>query len=340
MVTRRIRRAAVGGALALTLAATTGYAVESAGEHTHLDRLLVAAHFKAAPRLAALKLARTRLTGGGATYGVVRLTAKAPKGGARVRLAARSRAYIRVPGFVKVPAGRTTARFPITTKKIGRTGTGVVAAKFGGRLIKRPLTLTPKLAAVHLAKVTLVVGTTVGGAGEILGTATLNKPAPKGGATIKLASSDGHATFVHPTAFVPAGLTTGTFDIATTPTAALVTARIAAAYGGQILKRPLRVTAVPEGPPQVSHLNVHADFCVPGRQYEGNLDINRPAPAGGVKVTLKSSRPDLIPAQELVIPAGQGTVRYYFTPNQGTATVTLSADLNGTHVAFARDVHP
>jgi hypothetical protein len=342
-VVLQVKRVLIGGALALTLAVSGGIAVAEANGKAPVETILAAAHVQAkAPlKLAALKLAKTRTVGGTKTYGVVKLTGKAPKGGALVKLAARSVQYIKVPSTVKVLAGHTTAKFVIKTAKIPRVGTGVVAAKYGGKLLKRPLTLTPNTSK-RLANLVLVTGTTVGGSGEILGTVTLAKPAPAGGATIKLASSNAHAKFVYPTAVVAAGTTTGTFDIATTATNAVVVAKIAVSYGGQTLTRSLRVTPTPETLPLVTHLNVHADYCVPGTQYEGNLDINQFAPAGGVKVTLKSSRPDIIADQALVILEGQGTVRYYFTPAAVAAatTVTLSADLNGKHVEFARVVRP
>jgi hypothetical protein len=334
------KRVLIGGALGLTLVVSGGVAVAEANGKAPIGTILTAAHVESKPalKLAALKLAKTRMVGGTRTYGVVKLTGKAPKGGALVKLAARSVQYIKVPSTVKVLAGHTTARFVIKTADISKVGTGTVAAKYGGKLLTRPLTLTPR----RFSSLVLVTGTTVGGTGEILGTVTLAKPAPAGGATIMLASSDAHATFVHPTAVVAAGTTTGTFDIATTATGAVVVAKIAVTYGGQTLTRSLRVTHTPETLPQVTHLNVHADYCVPGTQYEGNLDINQFAPAGGVKVTLKSSRPDIIADQALVILQGQGTIRYYFTPAAVTAatTVTLSADLNGKHVEFARVVRP
>jgi hypothetical protein len=345
-VVLRGKRVLIGGALALTLAVSGGVAVAEADGKAPIGTILAAAHVesKAPLKLAALKLVKTRMVGGTKTYGVVKLTGKAPKGGAMVKLAARSVKYIKVPAKVKVLAGHTTARFVIKTAKISKVGTGKVAAKYGGKLLTRPLTLTPAATSTPslFSSLVLITGTTVGGAGEILGTVTLAKPAPAGGATITLASSNAHAKFVHPTTVIAPGATTGTFDVATTATNAVAVAKITVIYGGQTLTTPLRVTPTPETLPEVTHLNVHADYCVPGTQYEGNIDINQFAPAGGVKVTLKSSRPDIIADQALVIAQGQGTIRYYFTPAAVAAatTVTLSADLNGKHVEFARVVRP
>ncbi len=89
---RQLRRALIGGTIAASLALSGGYAI------TRIDgapaTIQNVAHLQAKPKLAGLKLAKSRMLGGKKTYGVVTLTAAAPMGGVKVKLAAKSAAYI------------------------------------------------------------------------------------------------------------------------------------------------------------------------------------------------------------------------------------------------------
>lgn len=138
---RQLRRALIGGTIAASLALSGGYAItRTDGASTTIQNV---AQLKAKPKLAGLKLGKRKMPGGKKTYGVVTLTAAAPMGGMKVKLAAKSATYIKVPKSVKVPAGKKKVRFAIKTAKIPRVGTGVVAAGLNGKILKRRLTLTP-----------------------------------------------------------------------------------------------------------------------------------------------------------------------------------------------------
>src|SRR5205807_10256853 len=85
------------------------------------------------PKLSfAVTLQTGRLVGSLTTNGVITLNAPAPAGGVTVALASDNAAIV-VPPAVTVPAGATTAQFPVTTSSV--TGTypvnGQVTATYG-----------------------------------------------------------------------------------------------------------------------------------------------------------------------------------------------------------------
>lgn len=252
----QLRRALIGGAIAASLALTGGYAISRIdGAPTTIQNV---AHLKPKPKLAGLKLAKSRMRGGKKTYGTVTLTAAAPMGGTKVKLAAKSAKYIKVPKTVKVPAGKKKARFVIRTAAIPRVGTGVVAAGLNGRIIKRKLTLTP-----------------------------VPVPAP---------DPDETGTYV-PTKFT-------------------------------------------------LHFNEFVDSSKVERTLEAHIDINQPAPAGGVTLQVTSTQPGLLTLSnggQVTIPAGQTAAPFYigYKEVQELTPIQFSTTYNGVTVqSIVRNLVP
>jgi hypothetical protein len=83
----------------------------------------------AAPAIAALAIAPAIVTSGAYAEGTVTLARPAPAGGALVRLASSSRPLGRVPASVRVPAGATSAVFPVVTRA-GKSGEMTIFARY------------------------------------------------------------------------------------------------------------------------------------------------------------------------------------------------------------------
>ena len=82
------------------------------------------------------------VTGGANAQGTAFLTGPAPVGGAVVTLSSSNRAAAAVPASVTVPAGATSATFPITTSTV-TTSTAVVISGNYTRLASATLTVLP-----------------------------------------------------------------------------------------------------------------------------------------------------------------------------------------------------
>jgi hypothetical protein len=98
----------------------------------------------------AMRLSALSVVGGDSVTGTVILTAGAPAGGAVVSLA--SIDPLTVPASVTVVAGQLSATFPISTRTVGSTLSGLVTGSYGGTSAFAALSVT------HSAVATAVLG--------------------------------------------------------------------------------------------------------------------------------------------------------------------------------------
>lgn len=105
----------------------------------------------------------------------------------------------------------------------------------------------PPPPGVHLTDLTLSVGTIEAGQG-LVGTVTIDGPAPAGGVLISLSSGHPGVT-VPPSVLIPAGDTTEDFPITTAESASAFTATITATDSTLTETATLSVTATPDPPP-------------------------------------------------------------------------------------------
>ncbi len=92
------------------------------------------------PVLGTLTASPNPVTGGSSATGTVSLSAAAPAGGLAVALWSSNTAVASVPGSVVVPAGATSAAFPITTSRVRRATAVTLQASYGG--VAKTLTLS------------------------------------------------------------------------------------------------------------------------------------------------------------------------------------------------------
>jgi hypothetical protein len=84
------------------------------------------------PTLASLSVSPGTVVGGTNVTGTVTLSAPAPAGGALVTLRSSKPAIATPPSSVPIPAGTTSATFPITTVKPGKNTTVTLTASYAG----------------------------------------------------------------------------------------------------------------------------------------------------------------------------------------------------------------
>src|SRR5205807_617882 len=143
---------------------------------------------------------------------------------ATVSLSSNNSAVASVPSSVTIPAGATSATFTATTNAVASSTTVIISAEIG-RASCRETALTvlpPVLASLGLS------ATSVTGATPVTGTATLNRPAPSGGAIVSLSSGNSAVASVPSGVTIPAGATSATFRATTNAVASSTTVIISA----------------------------------------------------------------------------------------------------------------
>ena len=141
------------------------------------------------------------MNGGGSTI-TVYLTGQAPVGGITVQLASSNAAVIPVPASVVVPAGATFVYVPVTVTGLS-TPTNVVIQGS----VRSTVSVTIQVAAAAAVDVASLwaPGTVMPGGADFV--VYLTGPAPAGGITVQLASSNAAVIPVPASVVVPAGAT-------------------------------------------------------------------------------------------------------------------------------------
>jgi hypothetical protein len=145
---------------------------------------------------------------GSPSQGTVTLSGPAPAGGVAVALASSATNRATVPAAVTIPAGSTSANFPIQTVP-AQAGPVTITASFSGVTVSAQLTL------VRLVSLT-TNPSTVGPGQPSTGTLTLSGPAPVA-PVVNLVSANVQLVRVPPAVTIPAGSTSVNFAIQTTP---------------------------------------------------------------------------------------------------------------------------
>jgi hypothetical protein len=148
----------------------------------------------------------------GSTFSLIVQTAGVARtGGTPISLTSSNPATIAVPSAVVVPAGSSSATLTLTAPASIASSTSVTftAASSG---VSKSAAVTVVPASSALASVTIAPNATAGGA-TATGTVTLGAPAPVGGATVVLSSTNNHVAAVPSSVLVPAGATMATFNV-------------------------------------------------------------------------------------------------------------------------------
>ncbi|MGC4044820.1 MAG: hypothetical protein QM758_13590 [Armatimonas sp.] len=178
-------------------------------------------------QVSSLAVSPASVLGGSRVFGVVVLTAPAPTGGAIVALTSAVSSGTNpttVPTSVTVPAGKTSASFPITTRAVATPTTVLITGTLG---VSKNATLVVTIPTVVDLQ---LIPSSVRGTETSIGIVTLSGASPTP-VTVTVTSNNGaaipEASFV-----IPAGQTNGTFVIDTTVVGSTTTATITAKANG------------------------------------------------------------------------------------------------------------
>jgi len=167
--------------------------------------------------------------------------------------------------------------------------------------------------------------TSVIGGNSSTGTVTLSAPAPTGGATVVLAT-DNSAAQVPPSVTVPAGATTATFTVTTTPIGALATANISGTYA-TTRSSPLTIN-----PPSLTSVTLNPTTVIGGNPSTGTVNLSGAAPPGGATVLLSSSNTTVAQVPPSVT-VSSGATSATFTINTAAVALNTPVLITGTYGA-------
>lgn len=162
-----------------------------------------------------------------AAANIVTLTGPAPAGGAVVTLSSGNLPIVSPPATVTVPAGAVTSlAFPIGTTPLTTSTLVTISASYNGTKKSLRLTVNPP----GLQSVRLGAAKVKGRRSISSNTITLNGPAPAGGVTVSVSSSQPAVATVPAAVIIPAGATSQTFTITTTPVTSSTSVTISVTY--------------------------------------------------------------------------------------------------------------
>jgi len=265
------------------------------------------------------------IVGGANSSGTVTLEAAA-NGATTVNLTSSHPTILAVPASVTVPNGATSANFAITTQTVAANQSVVVTATQGEN-VKTDSTVVqigtePDLVSVNTAQ------TTIGGGRTVVGTITLSGPAVGSGATISL--SDNGAELSVPTSLtIPAGQTTGTFNVNTNPVAQNVTRTITATKAS--ITKTKNVLIIPY---RLTGFSINVSSVIAGNNATGIVNINTYAPQAGTVVAISDNSAALNTPTSVTIPSGVGGITFPIgtTATSVEITRTVTATFNGTSI--------
>jgi len=258
--------------------------------------------------IGSLAIAPASVSAGQSATGTITLASAAPGGGAQVNLSSNSPAA-GVPASVTVPAGFSTANFPVTPSAVSSPATATITASSENQA-SATVTVNPASGqtggsqtgqTATIASVS-ISPSSVNAGQSATGTVTLAAAAPSGGVTVGLGSNNAAAS-VPASVAVAAGQTTATFPVTTStvssPTTATITAASANSAAASMTVNPASSSDC------VGSVTFSRSEVVGGNNVNGTVTLQKPAPAIGQPVSLASSSASASVPSQVTVPAGQ-----------------------------------
>jgi hypothetical protein len=269
----------------------------------------------------------------------VTLSSPAPSGGWTVNLSSSNPAVLSVPASVAVAAGAAvSSSFTITTGAVASNTPVTITATVNGSTATAIVTVTPIGVSIALAATSV-------NSGSLLtpNSVTLSSPAPAGGLVFTLVSSNPAVASVPASVTVPAGASvSSSFSINTAVVSSNTAVTIFASLSGvsgTIANATFTLDAV-----GISSLVLSPASVVGGQSTTANaLNLQGPAPAGGLGINLSSSRPSVVAVPMIVtVPAGAASAPFTITISTVTVStqVTITATYSGVNTTAILTVNP
>lgn len=289
--------------------------IDSAGVVRFLYQLNSVASdwYLAAATQASLHLPGPYTIGGNNLVGTINLGGPAPTGGATFELFSNNSAAT-VPTTMTIPEGQTSANFTITTTPVAANAKPTINARYNGLVLQSNF----DLAAPLIQNVTATPQSQYGGV-NIAGNVQLTGPAPTGGKTVSLTSSNPARATIPASVSVPAGATSVGFTITTFPTLVNASSVITATTGTVSKTRFIAIVA-----PVLQTATLASTSIQGGASTTITVTLGSPAPTG-YTVTLLSGAPSLVQLpSSYSVPAGATTVNVPVLSSPVTSTIPIT----------------
>ncbi len=194
------------------------------------------------PSLKSLTISPSVISGGAQPQGIVMLNGQAPAGGALVSLSSNS-PIVSPPASVTVAPGSFSVSFPIPTSSVTANTTATVTANYNGVAAQAQVTLTAQQPPSSL---TLSPTSTTGTGGSSFATVTVAS-ASSTDQVLQVSSSNPSIASVPNGVTIPAGSTTGGFNIFTTSVSTQTIVTISVSGGG--VTKTANLTVNPDASP-------------------------------------------------------------------------------------------
>lgn len=287
----------------------------------NLARALQAARqMENTPSLAQLSLSASSVQAGATVQGTVTLTRPAGQGGVVVQLQSSNASLAQCPASLTIPEGQTTGTFTISTTTTG-AGSVTISASLGG--VSRTATLQI-VSPYRVQSVSLSPSVVTGGHFATL-VVRLTNPAPSGGLQVQLRSS-APAAYAPASVLVPAGQSSVSVRVATTPVTSRVSVDLTASLNDSQASARLTVN-----PPAPMSLVLTPAAVQGGRPVVATVMLNADAPAGGLWLRVSNDQPGRVATPGSVyISAGARSVQFTIITYRGripvNATITVATE--------------
>jgi hypothetical protein len=270
--------------------------------------------------------------GGKPSTATLTLSGVAPVGGLTVQLRSLTPSVVSVPASVLVPAGKNVVTFVAGTTSVLQSAIVTVEATANGYTASGTLTVRP----VIVSKVVLTPATVVGGIAS-KGAITLSDPAPTGGVTVTVSSSDPSVTVSPVSQVVALGKTAAAFTASTVAVGAAKSVTITVTANGVPVTTTLVVT-----PGAVASLTIAPATVISGNSATGTVKLAKAAAVDTtVTLSVDASTVATVPAT-VTVPKGALTATFAVGTTKQTIqkVVTVSATTGGKPVVGKVTVKP
>ncbi|HEV2765340.1 MAG TPA: VCBS repeat-containing protein, partial [Pyrinomonadaceae bacterium] len=297
--------------------------------------------------LGSLEMRPSGVFGGNDASGVVTLETGhlAPEGGAVVTLTHDNPHLITsMPSSVTIPAGQTTAGFPVLTWTTATAVPVNFTASYGGVTKTGVMTVHPPSQLIPISSVTVSPQTVVGGsAPNARLTVALASNAPPEGATIMLVSSRPEIVPLPRSARIHISTQSSvSMDVFTNPVSTPTDVTITAYFGDSVQSTVLTVTPPAANTPVLSSLTLNPASVAGGSSSQGTVTISAPA-SSPTTVSLSSSGAPIVSVPAgVTIPAGATSASFTVSTSSVSSSFnsTITATLNGLSRTAVLTVNP
>lgn len=188
-----------------------------------------------------------------------------------------------------------------------------------------PGTITQPVAIPILSAVALNLATVLGGT-QVGGTVTLIQPAPGGGVTVTLQSSNLDVAAVPGFVVVQPGAMSATFVLSTQAVATnpnVVPGTVSVTISARIGNATPKTSTLTVLPPALVSLALNPASVAGGVGSTGTVSINGPAPSGGYAITLSSQNPAATVPASVTVPKGANAASFSVTTKAVSANTAV-----------------